>query len=368
MWYVGLDVHTRRSTFCVLDSQGRKVRSATIHGSWDKVLSELAKIKETFKICFEASTGYGYLYDRLCKIASEVVVAHPGQLRLIFRSKRKNDRIDAERIAKLLYLDEVPQVWVPSIDTRAWRSMIEHRQGLLAERTRAKNALRALLRGQGIVAPKGLWTRRGMQWLQEQPLSSPLDGVRRDIHMERVTSINGMLKRVEQALGEIARQHPGMTLLMEIDGVGIRTAEAVLAYIGKPDRFRRSKAIGSYFGLVPCQDASAEVNRLGHITRQGPATVRRLLVEAAWQGVRRSPQIRAFFERVQHDNSDRRKIAIVATAHYLLRVMLGMLRTGESWRHARAPKPSDYEAKTPRLQASRRGGTATTAPTLQAAL
>ena len=367
MKYVGLDVHARRSTFCVLDSQGRKVRSATIHGSWDKVLSELAEIKESFEICFEASTGYGYLYDRLCRMASRVVVAHPGQLRLIFRSKRKNDRIDAERLAKLLYLNEVPQVWVPSIDTRAWRSMIEHRQGLLAERTRAKNGLRALLRSQGIVAPKGLWTRRGLEWLQQQPLSSPLDAVRRDIHLERISAINGMLKRVEQALGEIARQHPGISLLMEIDGVGIRTAEAVVAYIGDPDRFRRSKAIGSYFGLVPCQDASADVNRLGHITRQGPATVRRLLVEAAWQGVRRSPRIRAFFERIHQGRSDRRKIAIVATAHYLLRVMLGMLRTGETWRYDRRPKPSDYEAKTPRLQASHRGGT-DAAPTLQAAL
>jgi hypothetical protein len=84
-------------------------------------------------------------------------------------------------------------------------------------------------------------------------------------------------------------------------------------------RFVRSSQVGAYFGLVPCQDASAGVNRLGHITRPGPATARKYLVEAAWQGVYRSPTIRAFCERVQHGRPERRKIALVATARYLLR-------------------------------------------------
>jgi transposase len=92
--------------------------------------------------------------------------------------------------------------------------------------------------------------------------------------------------------------------------------------------------VGSYFGLVPLQDASADKNRLGHITKQGPATVRRLVTEAAWQGIRRSPEVRAFFERVQRDDPQRKKIAIVATAHYLVRVMLAMLRDGRGWQQA----------------------------------
>lgn len=74
-----------------------------------------------------------------------------------------------------------------------------------------------------------------------------------------------------------------------------------------------------HHGPVPCQDVSAGVNRLGHITRQRPATARKYLVEAAWQGVYRSPTIRGYFERVLHNRPERRKIALVATAHYLLR-------------------------------------------------
>src|SRR6185436_17363087 len=106
------------------------------------------------------------------------------------------------------------------------------------------------------------------------------------------------LARGEAELAKVADASAAVTLLRTIPGEGIRTAEAVAAYVDDPTRFGKLKAVGAYFGLVPCQDASAEKNRLGHITREGPATVRKLVTEAAWQGVRHSPTVRAFFERV----------------------------------------------------------------------
>ena len=97
-------------------------------------------------------------------------------------------------------------------------------------------------------------------------------------------------------------------------------------------RFARIKQVGCYFGLVPCQDASAGRERLGHITGDGPPTVRKLLCESAWQSVRRSPAMKAYFDRVTRGDAGRRKIALVATAHKLARVMAAMLRSGEAWR------------------------------------
>ncbi len=334
MRYVGLDVHSRQSTICVLDGRGRKLSMQTIRGGWSKVLEELGKIKKPFAICFEASSGYGYLFERLSTIARRVVVAHPGQLRLIFRSKRKNDRVDAEKLAKLLFLDEVPPVHVPSAEVRSWRSMIEHRRKLVAEQTRTKNGIRSLLRSQGIEAPRGLWTRRGLSWLAAVQLATDLDTLQRDIMRERLESIASMIRRVERVLNRKGTAHPGVQLLRTIPGVGPRTGEAVVAYIDKPGRFHSNKAIGCYFGLIPKQDASGRSNRLGHITREGPSVVRSLLVEAAWQGIRRCPQIREVYERIMRDDKQRKKIALVATAHYLLRAMLAMLQTGEVWRYS----------------------------------
>jgi len=336
MKYVGLDVHSRQSTFCVLDQNGKKVLTRTIQGSWGDLIRALTEIETPFAICFEASTGYGFLFDHLRKIASSVQVAHPGQLRLIFRSKRKNDRVDAEKLAKLLFLGEVPQVFVPSENIRAWRAMIEHRQRLIRERTRVKNQIRALLRTHGISGVKGLWTDSGLCKLKERKMPSEFYELQKDILVERFFDISRMVKRVEKALNGKGRKNPGVQLLQTIPGVGVRTAEAVVAYIDKPDRFARTKSIGRYFGLVPCQDSSASKNRLGHITGDGPSTVRALLAEAAWQGIRRSKHIRSVFERLQRDDPERKKIALVATAHYLLRVMLTMLKTGELWRHDKA--------------------------------
>jgi transposase len=320
-----------------LDGQGRKILSKTVHGPWRKVQEELRRIRRPFAVCFEASVGYGFVFEQLSGLARRVVVAHPGKLRLIFRSKRKNDRVDAEKLAKLLYLDEVPPVHVPGFEIRSWRGAIEHRRRLIIERTGAKNGLRSLLRGLGVESPgRSLWTRRGLAWLRGVDLGSDLNALRRDQLLERLDLLGRMVRQAERVLNRMGRQHPGVVLLRTIPGVGPRTAEALIAYIDDPHRFGRSKAIGSYFGLVPCQDASAGANRLGHITKEGPASVRQLLVQASWCGIRRSKQIRDHYERVARGDKIRKRIAIVATAHYLARVALAMLQTGEVWRHEQA--------------------------------
>lgn len=329
MRYVGLDAHFRQSTLYVLDERGRKVQTRTIRGGWVAVLTELGKMRRPFSICFEASTGYGYLHDHLKRMVRRVVVAHPGQLRLIFRSKRKNDRVDAEKLAKLLFLDEVPVVHVPSREMRSWRRLISHRQKLIGERARAKNSIRGLLRSHGIEAPRGLWGRRGLEWLQSAELSTELDSLQRDVLLERLRTLTEMIGRVEDQLNRVGNRHPGVQLLKTIPGVGNRTAEAVVAWIDEPGRFPRVRCIGRYFGLVPSQDASGPVNHLGHITREGPGLVRGLLTEAAWVSIRRLERVRSFYERVMRGDQERKKIAVVATAHYLLRVMLTMVQTGE---------------------------------------
>jgi transposase len=136
---------------------------------------------------------------------------------------------------------------------------------------------------------------------------------------------------VEQELGRYSANSVAVQILRSIPGVGPRTAEAVAAFIDDPRRFPNSKRVGAYFGLVPSQDQSGSTNRLGHITREGSATVRQLLTEAVWQAIRRSPTVRAYQERVQRGEADRRKIATVATAHYLVRVMWSMMKHRTLW-------------------------------------
>lgn len=335
MWLIGLDVHQRTSTICILDGNGRVVKIMTIRGSRLAVIAKLRSLNHPFKICYEASCGYGFLYDELRQIAEEVKVAHPGQLHLIFRSKRKNDRVDAKKLAMLLLMDLVPEVYVPSIQVRDWRSLIEFRRRTVGERIRLKNRIRGLFRGHGVDLPAGarLWTKKGRDLLATAELPTSSATVQRDMLLDDLTRVEEKIKRLEKELDAIADRHPGVCLLRTVPGVGPRTAEAVMAYVDDPRRFRKSKQFGCYLGFTPQQDQSADQNRLGHITRQGPATVRQLLVEATWQGIRRSPRLRNCFERIQGDDpKKRKKIALVATAHYLARIMIAMLKSGEEWR------------------------------------
>jgi len=334
MNYVGLDVHYRQSSYCMINAAGQRVKQRTVHGGWDKLVKALAALPRPLAIAYEASCGYGTLHDKLRPIADRIVVAHPGRLRLIFQSKRKNDRIDAQKLALLLYLDELPAVHVPTLDVRAWRRRIEHRRTLVIKRTRCKNGLRAQLRSFGLTAPCGLWTKAGRLWLGELDLPTDAAMLERDMLLEELALLDAQIKRVTAALDAVACGHPGVMLLQSIPGVGPRTAEAVVAYLDRPERFKHSKQIGAYFGLVPTLDASASTHRLGHISRQGPASVRQLMTEAAWQARRHSPTVDAYFDRITGGKKDRNKIAVVATAHYLLRCMFGMLRSGETWREA----------------------------------
>ena len=298
------------------------------------------------RVCYEASLGYGMLHDALTAVGVQAQVAHPAHLRSIWQSKKKNDRIDAHKLATMLYLDRVPRVHVPVLAVREWRVLIEHRRRLVDKRTATKNGLRALLRSHAIAAPKGrrLWFGPGKKWLAGVEFASPLAALRRDQLLEELEHFDRMIKTAEKTLDRIGERHPGVALLRTMPGVGPRTSEAVVAYVDDAHRFGSTRRAASYFGLVPCLDQSAGVRRLGHITRQGPATVRKLLVEAAWQGVRHSPSLKRMFERIRGGRKEQTGRALVAVARHMVEVMVAMLKSGQEW-HEQENPPADTPAE-----------------------
>src|SRR6516162_8442285 len=214
MFHVGLDIHIKHIAICALDEKGQVVHRSQVRGIQD-LLRILAGLPDRFEVCYEASCGYGHYHDVLRPLAARVVVAHPGQLRLIFRAKNKNDRNDAERLAKLLYLGEAPTVHVPSLEVRTWRELINCRSQVIAKRTRAKNALRALLRSAGVVTPRqpGLWTKKGLAWLRRLVLPTMSQQLRRDLLLEEIETLIRQVRRVEQQLNRQAQNTPAVVQL-----------------------------------------------------------------------------------------------------------------------------------------------------------
>jgi transposase len=332
MLYVGLDIHSKHIDFCVMSDRGSIVQRGKVR-QLDQLVRTLEALPKPISVCYEVSCGYGYYHDLLTPIAAHVVAANPGRLQLIFGSKRKNDRIDAEKLAKLLLWGAAVAVHVPNANVRLWRELITMRRRYVQKRTRAKNSLRALLRTVGVRAPArpGLWTKAGMQWLKRLEFPQAGYALKRNLLVAEIQCFSIQIAELEQGLKPFSKDNLAVWQLRSIPGVGLRTAEAVVAFLDDPSRFPHSKKVGAYFGLVPSQDQSGSKNRLGHITREGSATVRQLLTEAVWVGVRRSATIRAYFERMRRNDPGRKKIAVVATAHYLTRVMWAMLRGGSLW-------------------------------------
>lgn len=342
MLTVGIDAHFRLYVVCVLDPSGTAVQEFTVKGGVEELAARLRLLGQPLRVCFEASTGYGLLHDTLAPIAARVVVAHPAKLRLIFQSRRKTDRIDAHKLARLLLLDQVPAVHVPALDVREWRALIEHRRGLVDKRTRAKNALRALFRTHGQHAPRGhaMWSRAGRAWAAGLSFASELTSFKRDQLLEEVMYFDRAIALAEKRLDAIADRSGAVGLLRTMPGVGPRTAEAVAAYVDRAERFKKARSAAAYFGLVPSLDQSAGKSRSGGITREGPATVRKMLTEAAWQGIRHSRTLRAFHDRVHGGRKDRKAVALVATARHMVKIMVAMLRSGEQWREAQEATPA----------------------------
>jgi transposase len=351
MLTIGWDLHQCTQTLAIFDERTGECNTHTIRGRPSAAIAWLRRLGRPFQIAFEATTGYGRVHEALSAIARRVAVAHPGKLAAIFKSKRKFDRADAQTIGQLLRIDALPEVWVPPLGVRQWRGLIEHRHALVGKRASAKCAVRALLRTHELDPPRpdSLWTKAGRAWLGGLELPGLGDALRRDQLLMEIEHLEAMAGRVEKELNRIGSLHPQVKLLRTIPGVGPRTAEAVVAYVGDPHRFARHNRIGAYFGLVPRQDESAGRTRLGHITKDGPATVRWLIVEAAWQLIRRCPAMQQRFDRITGGRKSRRKIALVAIARQLLGMMLAMLKTDQPWRQ---PTPADAAIADARVTAT----------------
>jgi len=146
-------------------------------------------------------------------------------------------------------------------------------------RTRIMNQLQALAMNEGTRRKNRLWSAQGRAHLEKLPLA-PWASRRRQDLLELLDRMNPTIAELTAAVEQEAKKRPDVLRLMTHPGVGPLTALAFVIIIMTPERFPCGKQIGSYVGLIPCEDSSAGRQRLGHISKQGNALLRFLLVEA----------------------------------------------------------------------------------------
>jgi len=181
-------------------------------------------------------------------------------------------------------------------------------------RTRAMNQIQAAAMNEGVQRKKTLWNKTGRRQLEALPLARWATRRRQDL-LELVDRLNTTIDELTAAAEQEARKRPEVLRLMTHPGVGPITALTFVLVLGSPDRFGCGHHIGSYLGLIPCEDSSADRQRLGHITKQGSSLLRFLLVEAAQAAVRWDPDWRRRFVHLAMRRD--RRIAKVAMARKL---------------------------------------------------
>jgi transposase len=330
-----MDVHQQSTTFCILNDKTGEVQTITCLTSVQAYTKVLRPLRRRCLVTFEVGPQAQWVSKIVRPLAREVLVANPALIPWIYRSGRKNDRLDAQKLARLLHIGQLPTVHLPPAEVSLWRELIQYRRRLVNEQSRVKNRIHALLRSEALRCPhRSCWTRAGQAWLQGLVFAQARQVVLRDL-LRRLADTRQSIRTVERELDTIADHQPLVGLLRTIPGIGPRTAEAIAAYTDDPRRFRNRKHYASYFGLTPTEHSSGRVQRHGRISRRGPSVVRWVLAEAVHQAVRRNGVIRAYYQRLCRGRGDRRKKALVGTARKLLTVCFAMLRDGTEFDSAR---------------------------------
>ena len=336
--YIGFDIDCKKTVACIVQKKKKDVYATfgSDISSMRRFLTQQKQIGVKVHLVFEISGQAGFIYDSLADAVDTITVANPSKMTWIYRTAKKNDRIDARKMAILLSIGEVPSVYMPSKEVRQWRQTILHRKKIVSKIVQVKNRIRATFKGHGYNKPanKGNWWKKSnVEWMRGfcQSGIDVYDLWRMQISnlLDEYDLLQLQLKRVTAYLDGYLSKQAGGKLLMSIPGVGARTAESVLAYTDDVNRFENYKQYCSYFGLTPKLDESGSCRRLGHISKQGPSVVRCMVCESSWMAIRKSSHLRSFYDRVMCGQAGRKKIAIVAVARKLLSIMRAMLISGE---------------------------------------
>jgi transposase len=283
---IGVDVSDKESQFCFLDANGDIVREGKYRTDQLGVRKALAKVPPS-RIVLEAGVHSPWMSELLGELGHEVIVADPRRLKLISGSISKNDRNDAEMLARLGRSDLklLKPVQHRSRDAQASLRLVKVREALVKSRTQFVNAVRGLAKAEGERIRKCATER--FHVVARECLSPQIT---KDVEplLSAIEELSARIRDQDKALESLAERYPDSKLLDEVYGVGTVTSLAFILTLDDKTRFKSSRSVGPYLGLVPRQDQSGDTNKQLHITKAGDRQLRALLVGAAQTILRRN--------------------------------------------------------------------------------
>lgn len=326
---IGCDFHPSYQQVAMLDTHtGELMEKSLGHENKEEVRAFYAGLPGPARVGVEAS-GQSQWFGRLLgELGHEMWIGDAAKIRAKETRKQKTDRRDALLLLELLQQGRFPRIWVPSPAERDARQLLLHRHKWVRLRTQVKNQLQALALNQGVRRKSKLWSATGRAELQALSLP-PWTHRRRADLLKLLDDLQPGILDLDRDVAEQAEARPEARRLMTHPGVGPVTALAFVLTMGPTSRFPRGKQVASYLGLIPSEHSSGGKQRLGHISKQGNAFLRGLLVEAAQSAVRYEPRLRREYLRLAQRKG--RAIAKVAIARKLAVRLYWMLRDGKDY-------------------------------------
>jgi transposase len=328
MLIIGCDYHPGAQQIAFVDSEtGDWGERRLLHREEaEQFYSRLKEQRIKARVGMEAS-GHARWFERLLgELQFELWIGDAAQIRTKRVRKQKTDRQDAQLLLRLMMEDRFPRIWVADAANRDLRQLLWHRHRLVQMRTRLMNQLHVVALNEGLRRKKALWRAAGRKELESIALAPWATRRRHDL-LDLLDQLTPKIQELTRALEDEVEKRPVTRRLMTHPGVGPLTALAFELVIGTPERFSCGKRVASYVGLVPAEQSSGERRRLGHISKQGNALLRFLLVEAAQATIRSQPEWRSRFFHLAMRRG--RKIAKVAMARKLAVHLYWIWRRGQ---------------------------------------
>ena len=277
---IGLDLGDRNSYYCVVNEVGELVLEQKITTT-AKALQAAFGAMPRSRIALEIGTHSPWISRLLRQWGHEVIVANARKVRLIGESRKKDDRLDAETLARLARID--PKLLYPvkhrSARAQADLTVIRARAGLVRARTALVNTARSLAKSYG-ERLRGC-NVRNMDPEKAAGLSPELQAALQPL-LRAMQSISEQIAEYNQRIEALAQQsYPQVALLKQIKGVGTLIALTFLLTLEDPHRFGKSRDVGCYLGLQPGRRNSGKSEPQLHISKEGDPYLRTLLVQGA---------------------------------------------------------------------------------------
>ena len=340
---VAVDIAKEVFELGVSDRPGRVVRRSRLERH--RFLEFFAQHPQA-TVVMEACGSAHYWARRIEELGHVVVLLPPQHVRP-YVVRNKTDRTDVNGLLEAFRNEQIRPVPIKSVTQQVLGTLHRLRSGWMADRTRAINSLRGLLRELGFFIPEGRKHVLPDAWeIIQDPKRGLPDALKLSLGSlcQDIVSHSTRIEEIEAQLEALAKQTPVVARLLSVPGIGLLTATALYAFIGDPSRFPSGRHMASFVGLTPREYSSGLRRRLGRIAKRGDSYLRMLLIHGArsilWHAerMRNRDRLRAWALRLERKLGHNK--AAVALANKLVRI------TWAVWKHDRSFEP------VPELQAA----------------